>query len=94
MVLVSTQSVKAPLIRTARRIDANMGDPELGPDLVVGIVAGLDLCADIHCRSPSQLWPPLGGPADLCRPLYIHTVDETRGAPLGPGVGAFGRSID
>ncbi len=37
-------------MRIARRVDADMGDAELRPDAVIGIVPRLDLRADIHDR--------------------------------------------
>src|SRR6266404_6296320 len=40
------------MVRVAGRIDADMPHAELGPDLVIGVVAWPDLGADIHGHFP------------------------------------------
>ena len=35
-------------MRATRRIDTDMGDPQLGPNPVIGIIARLDLRSNIH----------------------------------------------
>ena len=37
-------------MRVARRIGADVRHAELGPDLVVAVVASRHLCADVHVR--------------------------------------------
>jgi hypothetical protein len=47
------QLIQAPVMRIARRIDADMGDAKLRPHAVILVVARPDLRADIHPRLPS-----------------------------------------
>ena len=48
---MATEIVEAPMMRVARGIDTDMGDPELGPDAIVGIIPGSDLRSEMHHRS-------------------------------------------
>jgi hypothetical protein len=50
VIAVAAQVVEAPVMRIARRVDADMGDAELGPDPVVAVVARLELRSDMHQR--------------------------------------------
>ena len=55
MLAVALQIVEAPVVRVAGRVDADMGDAELGPDPIVGIVPRPDLRSHIH-DSFLRLW--------------------------------------
>jgi hypothetical protein len=56
MLAMAIEVVEAPMMRVAGRVDADMGDAELRPHPIVGIVARPDLGPDMHDRF-SACWP-------------------------------------
>ena len=48
MLAMALDIVAAPIVRVARRIDADMGDAELRPDPIIVVVARRDLGPDMH----------------------------------------------
>src|SRR6202043_3199366 len=58
------QIIEAPMVRIAGRVDAEMRNPELRPDLVVGIVARPDLRPDVHRVRVLPCRRSLGSPAE------------------------------
>jgi hypothetical protein len=54
VIFMPAQFVEAPVMRVTRRIHTDMGDTKLGPNPIVGVIARLDLCADIHRSAPSR----------------------------------------
>ncbi len=58
MLAMTVQVVQAPVVRIARRVDADMPDAELGPDTVIAVVAWPDLRANVHrFNIPSNTTP-------------------------------------
>jgi hypothetical protein len=56
MLAMALEVVATPIVRVARRIDADMGDAELRPDPAIIVVAWPDLGPDMHDRIvPAQL---------------------------------------
>ena len=78
---LAVQIVEAPVVRIARRIDADMGDAELRPDAIVAVVARPDLGSEIHRNLPKWVRCRLS-PRDAAKPINPPPHARVAPAPI------------